>query len=77
MYEYVMDKKNIPVYGVRILFGSTRKPDDKKYILWKDCINLTDSSCYIHRPFNFHSCSDIIKPNQHVNVRLRTLVNYL
>ena len=58
--------RNIPVYGARILFGPTRKPNDKTYILWIDSIHLTDSSCYIHGPFNFDSHSDIIKPKQYI-----------
>ena len=28
-YEYVMDEKIIPVYGARILFGPTRKPNER------------------------------------------------
>ena len=56
-----MNKKNIPVYGARILFGTARKPNDKNYIIWTDSIHLTDSSCYIHGLFNFNSCLDIIK----------------
>ena len=56
-----MNKKNIPVYGARILFGPIRKPNDKNYIIWTDSIHLTDSSCYIHGLFNFHSRLDIIK----------------
>ena len=65
-YEYVLDKDNSPVYESRILLGPNRKPNLKKYILWTDSVHLTDSSCYIHGPFNFDSRSDIIKPNQHI-----------
>ena len=35
-------------------------------ILWIDSIHLTDSSYYIHGPFNFDSRSDIIKAKQYI-----------
>ena len=65
-YEYVLDTNNIPVYGARILLGPNRKPNTKNYILWIDSVHLFDPSCYIHCPFNFDFCSDIIKPNQYI-----------
>ena len=57
-----MDTNNIPVYEARILLGPNWKPNTKKYILWKDSVHLSDSSCYIHGPFNLDSRSDIINP---------------
>ena len=65
-YEYVLDKNNVPVYGARILFGPTRKPDLKKYILWTDSIHLTDPSCFLHGRFSFDTRSDVIKPKQYI-----------
>ena len=65
-YEYVLDKNNVPVYGARILFEPTRKPDLKKYVLWTDSIHLTDSSYFLHEPLNFDTRSDVIKPNQYI-----------
>ena len=47
-YEYHFNDQNILVYSVRRLFGSKRKPNLIKHILW------TDSSCYIQEPFNLN-----------------------
>ena len=33
-YDYVLDKDDVPVYGARILFGPTRKPDLTKCIFF-------------------------------------------
>ena len=71
VYEYVMDKKNIPVHGSRILFGPICKPNDKKYILWIDSIRLTHSSCYICEPFNFNHRSRIIKSKHYIDISYR------
>ena len=57
---------DVPIYGSRLLFGSRRKPDYNKYILWKDSVHLTDPSCYLHGSFNFDSHSDVITTNQHL-----------
>ena len=57
---------NVPVYGARILLGPKRKPDPDKYILWTNSIHLTNTSCYLHGPFNFEPHSDIISAKQHV-----------
>ena len=65
-YEYTNNSDNVPVYGSRILLGPKHKPDPSKYILWTDYIHLTDTSCYLHEPFNFESHSDIISVKQHV-----------
>ena len=65
-YEYILDKDNVPVYGVRILFGPTRKPDLKKYIIWTYSIYLTDPSCFFHEQFNVDARSDVIKPKQYI-----------
>ena len=35
-------------------------------MLWSDSVNLTDSSCFIHEPFNFDSHSDVISAKQFV-----------
>ena len=63
--EYKNDRNNVPIYGVRMLFGPKRKPDPNKYILRTDSVHLTDISCYLHGPFNFDSHSDIITAKQH------------
>ena len=52
-HEYYLDDSNNPVYGVRIPFNSRRKSDLTKYMLWTDSVHLTDSSCFLYRPFNF------------------------
>ena len=65
-YEFVSDKDNVLVYGARLLFGPTRKPDLKKYTLWTDSIHLTDPSCFLYGPFDFDDRSDVIKPKQYV-----------
>ena len=49
-----------------MLFGQKRKPDLSKYILWTDSVQLTDSSCYLHGPFNFDSHSDVITAKKHI-----------
>ena len=54
-HEYKNDVNNVPLYGARMLFGPKRKLDLSKYILWTDSVHLTDSSCYLHGPFNFDS----------------------
>ena len=64
-----MDKKNIPVYGARILFWIIRTPNDKTYIRWTDSIYLTTSLCYTRGPFNFDFRSDIIRPKQYINFK--------
>ena len=48
------------------MFGPTRKPDLKKYILWTDYIRLIDPSCFLHGPFDFDARSDVIKLKQYV-----------
>ena len=58
--EYKNDTNNVPMYGTQMLFGPKRKSDPSKYILLTDSIHLTDSSCYLHGPFNFDSHSDFI-----------------
>ena len=60
--------KRHQIYGAQILFGPTRETNDKKYILWKDSIHLTNSWCYIHGIFNFDSRSDIIKPKTYITL---------
>ena len=35
-------------------------------MLWSDSVHLTDSSCFIHGPFNFESRSDLISVKQFV-----------
>ena len=65
-HEYSMNDENIPVYGSRMLFKPNRKPDLKKYMLWSDSVHLTDSSCFIHGPFNFDSRSDVVSAKQFV-----------
>ena len=67
-YEYKNDVDNIPLYGARMLFDPKRKPDLSKYTLWKDSAHLTDSSCYLHSPFNFDSHSDVIMAKQHISL---------
>ena len=54
-HEYYLDESNIPVYDARMLFSPRRKPDLTKYILWTDSVHLTDTSCFLHGPFNFDS----------------------
>ena len=49
-----------------MLFGPKCKPDLRKYILWTDSVHLTDSSCYLHGPFNFDSHSDVITAKHHI-----------
>ena len=63
-HEYVLDKRNIPVYCARWLLGPNQISNIKKYLLWTNFVHLTNSSCYIHGPFNFAFRSDIINPNQ-------------
>ena len=65
-HEYKNDKNNVPLYGTSMLFGPKRKPDLSKYILWTDSVHLTDSSCYLHDPFNFDSHFDVITAKQHI-----------
>ena len=57
---------NIPLYGARMLFGSKRKPDTCKCILWTNSVYLTDSSCYLHGQFHFDSHSDVIIAKHHI-----------
>ena len=59
-HEYSLDDKNIPVYGSRMLFKKSCKPNLAKYMLWTGSVHLTDSSCFIHGPFYFDSRSDVI-----------------
>ena len=49
-----------------MLFGPKRKSDLSKYILWTASVHLTDSSCYLHGPFNFDSHSDVTTAKQHI-----------
>ena len=66
MYEYVLDKDDVLVYGARTLLRPNQKPDLKKFILWTDYIHLTDSSCFFHGPFNFDTRSYVVKPKQYI-----------
>ena len=68
-HEYKNDRNNVHIYGSRLLFGMKRKPDPNTYILWKYYVYLTDSSCYLHGPFNFDSHSDVITVKQHISLR--------
>ena len=68
-HEYLLNDDNIPVYGSRMLFKPNRKPNLAKYMLWTDSIHLSDSSCFIHGPFNFDSRSDVISAKQFVALR--------
>ena len=36
------------------------------YILWTDSIHLTDPSCFLRRPFNFDTRSDVVKPKKYI-----------
>ena len=66
-YDTSIKKMKItPLYGARILCGSKRKPDPSKYILWTNSIHLTDSSCYLHGPFNFDAHSNVIIAKQYI-----------
>ena len=68
-HEYSLNDENIPIYGSRILFKPTRKPDLTKYMLWTDSVHLTDLSYFIHGPFNFDSRSNVISAKQFVALR--------
>ena len=68
-HEYSLNDDNILVYGSRMLFKPNRKPNLSKFMLWTDSIHLSDSSCYIHGPFNFDSRSDVISAKQFVTLR--------
>ena len=52
-----------------MLFSPQRKPYPSKCILWTDSVHLTDSSCYLHSPFNFYSHSDVIIAKQHIALK--------
>ena len=52
-----------------MLYKSNRKPDLTKNMLWTDSVHLTDSSCFIHEPFNFDSRSDVISAKQFGDLR--------
>ena len=65
-YEYTNNLDNVPIHRARILFRQKRIPDPNKYILWTDSIHLTDTSCYLHGPFNFEPYSDNIPAKKHV-----------
>ena len=59
------------LYHIRLWFFWPRMRSDikvypDKYILWSGSIYLTDTSCYLHGPFNFETHSDIISAKQHV-----------
>ena len=57
------------LYMMRIFLSilkPKRKPDLANYMLWTDSVHLTDSSCFLHGPFNFDSRSDVISANQFV-----------
>ena len=64
-----MDDTNIPVYGARMMFSSKQEPNLTKYMLWIDSVHLTDTSCFLHEPFNFDSQSDIISVDQYIALR--------
>ena len=68
-HEYSLNDDNTPVYGSRILFKPTRKPDLTKYMLWTDSVHLTDLSYFIYGPFNYDSRSDNISAKQFVALR--------
>ena len=68
-HEYYLDDSNIPVYCARIFFNPRRKPDLTKYMLWTALVHLTDTSCFLHGPFNSDSQSDIISANQYIALR--------
>ena len=59
-HEYKLNDDNIPAYGSCMLFKPNRKPNLSNFMLLTDSIHLSDSSCYIHGPFNFDSRSDVI-----------------
>ena len=52
-----------------MLLKPNRKPNLSKFMLLTDSIHLSDSSCYIHGPFNFDSISDVISAKQFVPLR--------
>ena len=54
------------MYGARMLFSPKRKPDETKYMLWTDSVHLTDSSFFLHGPFNFDSHTDIVSAKQFI-----------
>ena len=68
-HEYSLDEENIPVYGSRMILKLNLKPNLAKYMLWTDSVHLTDSSYFIHGPFNFDSLSDVIYAKQFVDLR--------
>ena len=49
-----------------MLCDPKREPDPSKYILWTVSVHLTDSSCYLHGPFNCDSHFDVITVQQHI-----------
>ena len=67
-HEYKNDENNVPLYGARIPFDPKRKLYSSKCILWTDSVHLTDSSCYLHGPFNFDSHSDVIITKYHITL---------
>ena len=50
-------------------FSPKRKPDLTERILWTDSVHLTDTSCYLHGPFNFDSQSYIMSTNTYIALR--------
>ena len=60
-HEYKLDSDKVLVYGVRVLFLPKRKADPKKYMLWSDSVNLTDSNYFIYGPFNYDAHTDVIQ----------------
>ena len=61
-----MNDDNVPVYGAKIQFKSSRKPDPIKYILWVDSVDLTDTDFLIHDSLNYDDYSNVITSKQHV-----------
>ena len=68
-HKYSLNDDNISFYGSCMLFKPNKRPDLTKYMLWTDSIYLTDSSCFIHGPFNFDSRANVISAKQFVALR--------
>ena len=56
----------IQLIDARMMLGPKRKPNTSKYIIWTGSVRLTDSSSYLHGPFNFGSTSNVITAKQNV-----------
>ena len=65
--HYGMNMFSIKKYSclwIKNLLGPNRKPNLKKYILWRYSVPLTYSICLIHESFNFDSRTDVIRPKK-------------